>query len=1197
MSADQPLISRTHTNNSTRTSNARILEYCIVNLNTITNEFPSGSVVWLPVEQDDNTKPELWLPAKLHWVVAEENQVRARLKAFYNGRSVNAAGEIVYPTRTQLNLEPEHRLQELQDKFRRTYGEKPRQNIVKITHDRAFKALSAIGDEEENHLKHDYAHQKARLVTALHRITQKFKKSAEAWGTTVERTNSAKESDRCLDEVSPFDMKTIADFEMKFKESKHRIMEEKKKQDQQIPTTSRGIQETDGEFPVMQVIRTRFGQIDKADDIDDPHQGDMHDDMRDIKQRFGKSAEKDYNRPVYEELYLLVHNVAYFAFLVIMFVCMLAFNSYELMQFFFMFLIRQQTSSTLSGSDDYNGWGEWVFFFFFFLIPYVLLFISVVGFEVSLLIRSCLQTPQMSRPRALIVGFILKKKFADKVGGKNVTMEARKELFWHALKESMQWVDNWFTIGVEFSMLCGAIGAVVHAVLTKGEDFAFHEHPYRFYFGTLGEALLATLALFILCLWVSHPNNLLLYECLGGKLDISGRMLHWQRWEFVVWCCIVPCAFFFYLINREVAYEGALVGGTMWAVTTNALYIMGDMFLSPSQRRWMTLLETSMDDRGVRPGQMRVRFYELRNKLEQQMFLRHADGLDEQVFRHNLGERTRNAMSDFIKKNGHLFVMANGLWLIAYLMTLFDPSGPEFFLVVIVTSVALWWHIGGPKAKIKGAIFVSTSLAIAGIFFWVANSVPDIYNSNVFIGVKSAYPALMLLPVMASWHKLIVRLMPSINQGSCKERCENPKAFQFNTYHALMTAYSLGTVVWFLLVILAASAATDTKGIAAMGMNVNSSLPPSDLNMFPYNSAYPRYPICKMKWGTPDLDLTVLDMAILAKYAYADNESSFEFGLEQSFSKQARGLEAVDVTHGHISHFEAIPRMAVVNFTSGQGKTIVLAIKGTSNAGEAFADASLYSGVALLGFMSQIVPIFDLVPNTLIAFLLNHLRLNPVQKLENDILNNATMMIEKLKDEYKHEPQTRFVITGHSLGGGIAGAVGAITNTEAITFSSPGSHFNRFVFNNNLERQWLNVVNVWPESDVVPNVDRVDAFTQHINCKNPTTGQKLGKGNCHLITTTICELWRVCGDSRGRQMKLCTDKVDPVPAAYTKDSWRMLIRPNIGPVTPQLPPIRKKPTILQVLVILLACAFPVIGICTCCYFSGFLTHALDTGAE
>jgi len=210
----------------------------------------------------------------------------------------------------------------------------------------------------------------------------------------------------------------------------------------------------------------------------------------------------------------------------------------------------------------------------------------------------------------------------------------------------------------------------------------------------------------------------------------------------------------------------------------------------------------------------------------------------------------------------------------------------------------------------------------------------------------------------------------------------------------------------------------------------------------------------------------------------------------------------------------AVVKMANSSEGGINSTNIVLAIKGTSNAAEAFADASFYSGVALLGAMSTVVDIFDLVPNELIAFFLNHLRLPLVTHLENQILDTAIAKITELKKKYKN---ASFVITGHSLGGGIAGAVGANTGTPTITFSAPGSHFGRFVFKTN-RAQMRRTVNVWPDRDFVPKVDRHDTFLQNIDCPAAVSAAE-----CHLISNTICELWRSCGDSRKRNFTQCWD--------------------------------------------------------------------------
>jgi len=404
-------------------------------------------------------------------------------------------------------------------------------------------------------------------------------------------------------------------------------------------------------------------------------------------------------------------------------------------------------------------------------------------------------------------------------------------------------------------------------------------------------------------------------------------------------------------------------------------------------------------------------------------------------------------------------------------------------------------------------------------------------DDGMYKGLPSLIPALMLLPVMIAWNKLLVTLMPSIKQGASSNReSSDPIGHHFNLYYALITFYSSVCVIWFLIAILQKEQSMTSKDVKDMGMTpTNVSL---GMNSEPF---WNPYPICNTKWGAPGLQLGVLDMAILSKYAYADNDTTFEEGLDASFREA--GFD--DVTTEMISNFSEIPRMAVVKMASSSegginSTNIVLAIKGTSNAAEAFADASYYSGVALLGFMSTVVDIFDLVPNELIAFFLNHLRLPLVTNLENQILDIAIAKITELKKKYKN---ASFVITGHSLGGGIAGAVGANTSTPTITFSAPGSHFGRFVFKTN-RSQMKRTVNVWPDRDFVPKVDRHDAFLQNIDCPAFVTAAE-----CHLIGNTICELWRSCGDSRKRNFPQCWDthKVQDYRVADTSFLETMLL--------------------------------------------------------
>ena len=101
------------------------------------------------------------------------------------------------------------------------------------------------------------------------------------------------------------------------------------------------------------------------------------------------------------------------------------------------------------------------------------------------------------------------------------------------------------------------------------------------------------------------------------------------------------------------------------------------------------------------------------------------------------------------------------------------------------------------------------------------------------------------------------------------------------------------------------------------------------------------------------------------------------------------------------------------------------------------------------------------------------------------------------------------IATGHSLGGALAVAGAARVNTPALVFSAPGHVFVAKYFDIDLTKVRANVINVQPDNDVVVLVDSHVGATQEIACTEITPV-------CHSSHSTMCELFRNCGDPRGR---------------------------------------------------------------------------------
>jgi len=299
------------------------------------------------------------------------------------------------------------------------------------------------------------------------------------------------------------------------------------------------------------------------------------------------------------------------------------------------------------------------------------------------------------------------------------------------------------------------------------------------------------------------------------------------------------------------------------------------------------------------------------------------------------------------------------------------------------------------------------------------------------------------------------------------------------------------------------------------------------------NTSASAYTACRIKWGAPGAEVDILDLASLSGYAYQPDRAAYEDQLKQSFGP---GVEVVS-----FNHYDSFPRIVVTRFDSAQDsrQTLVVAIKGTSSVWDLFADASLYSTTVVLQISSIIgLDLLDLMPNTLIAKIISKMGLKSVSPMDTG-LKKLDRMVQKLENRYLHAD---IVFTGHSLGGALAAVAGARHERPAVVFSAPGGHFIRYRLDHTTrESMYRNVLNIIPDTDPVPRTDRQDATVQRIMCfLPPSPEQRLGYEprspknpiDCHMIGKTLCELWRACGDSKGRVFHYCQEQWQGLSGQY-----------------------------------------------------------------
>ncbi len=120
------------------------------------------------------------------------------------------------------------------------------------------------------------------------------------------------------------------------------------------------------------------------------------------------------------------------------------------------------------------------------------------------------------------------------------------------------------------------------------------------------------------------------------------------------------------------------------------------------------------------------------------------------------------------------------------------------------------------------------------------------------------------------------------------------------------------------------------------------------------------------------------------------------------------------------------------------------------------------------------------------------------------------------------------IITGHSLGGGLARIVGTLLQQVSLSFEPPGlgTSYRKYsvdvrdasgnsqtlkVQRDFLDHQSFALVTAF---DPVPHVDQQVGLIQNIQCDHKDSS--INSFACHLLEGTICHLVKHCGDPRGR---------------------------------------------------------------------------------
>lgn len=269
------------------------------------------------------------------------------------------------------------------------------------------------------------------------------------------------------------------------------------------------------------------------------------------------------------------------------------------------------------------------------------------------------------------------------------------------------------------------------------------------------------------------------------------------------------------------------------------------------------------------------------------------------------------------------------------------------------------------------------------------------------------------------------------------------------------------------------------------------------------------YGVCQQTFGSPQADLTALELGALSWIMYEPACENFAHLLHETFPEnyEARTTYCTNYTHfpSRFAEFYFPPRHG-----SGRGGTRVIGVKGTSTVADAMLDTALYATVQVLQVFEMVVPVLSMLPEDQVQWLIQ--RTNFDSRDESQVWEEIQSYVNQSQHDH---PDDFFIFTGHSLGGGIAQIVASRMSLPAVVWSAPGMVYSAKRFGADIQNAMRNIWVVMPQNDVVPQVDLQAGSIQKIECR-AWDGSQGAAIVCHSLKKSCCEVWRVCGDTLDR---------------------------------------------------------------------------------
>lgn len=292
----------------------------------------------------------------------------------------------------------------------------------------------------------------------------------------------------------------------------------------------------------------------------------------------------------------------------------------------------------------------------------------------------------------------------------------------------------------------------------------------------------------------------------------------------------------------------------------------------------------------------------------------------------------------------------------------------------------------------------------------------------------------------------------------------------------------------------------------------------------PYNSSYVSqsqllhygwYPVCGQQYLPQDGNisgdelggwLTALDLIVFADAIYLTDPDEME--------QQIRNATHFTTIAGNISvaadGADQVGRIGV--FKLPDIHAAVIAIRGSTTPVDWLFNLEMWLPAVLYRVVVAALPFGAAIPKDFATQILSTdlmawFGLEPSWQSKLESVRAAVQAVQ--------EEGYRAILTGHSLGGGLGQLFAASLGVPALVFSPVGMSTTegRTGLRGSGDLPVENTVtSILPWGDVVPLMDGQTGNVHHIQCNT------VNPGACHNLRRTACEIFRKCGDPRGRDL-------------------------------------------------------------------------------